>query len=114
LHTQLFVLVPYAAGPSEIPEFADALVERHRKDENNSASGGRFDSLAGVDGYFNDPIAEGRLPAKVRRALHRKVCEGHQLPTDLVPGALITPDGTWHDLADHGCLLGIAQQTARR
>lgn len=71
-------------------------------DENWPRTDGRFDYLVGADGCFDDAIAEGRLPAKVRHALRRQVSEVERLPTDLVPGALITPDGSWHDLAEEG------------
>jgi hypothetical protein len=102
LKTRVLVLVPFSVGPSALLAAADELMERHRMDESRSAGGGRFDYLVGADGCFDDPIAEGRLPARVRRTLHRQVCEVERLPAGLVPGALVTPDGSWHDLADYG------------
>src|SRR5262249_54248158 len=102
LKTHVFVLVPYAVGPSAILEFAEGLLARHRMDGDDRSRGGRFDYLVGFDGYFSDTVAEGRLPAKVLRVLHRHICEMQHLPDDLVPGALVTPDGIWHDLEDHG------------
>jgi hypothetical protein len=101
LKTHVFVLVPFSVGPSALLAEADKLIERHRRYEDGSGSG-RFDYLVGPTGSFDDPIAEGRLPTNVRRALHRRVCDVEHLPADLVPAALVTPDGKWHDLAEHG------------
>jgi hypothetical protein len=102
LKTQVLVLVPFSVGPSALLTEAGELMERHRMDQNRSAGGGRFDYLVGAAGCFDDPIAEGRLPARVRRTLRRQVCEVERLPPNLVPGALVTPDGNWHDMADDG------------
>ncbi|MBC8163614.1 MAG: hypothetical protein H7Z42_20600 [Roseiflexaceae bacterium] len=104
MKTQVFVLVPYSLGPSALVELADALIMRHQMlDEDRSV--GRFDYLVGSSGCFDDPIAEGRLPARVRRSLHHRVCEMERLPIEFVPGALITPDGLWHDLDNDGRLV---------
>lgn len=102
LKTQVFVLVPLSVGSSALLDAANELMERHQMDENRSACSGRFDYLVGADGCFDDPIAEGRLPGKMRRSVRRLVSEVERLPTDLVPGALVTPDGNWYDLADYG------------
>lgn len=102
LKTQVIVLVPFAVGPSALVTTADQLMERHRMDESRSVGGGRFDYLVRPDCCFDDPITEGQLPATARRTLHHQVCAVERLPTDLVPGALVIPDGRWHDLADEG------------
>ncbi|MBA4019442.1 MAG: hypothetical protein C0483_19935 [Pirellula sp.] len=34
--------------------------------------------------------------------LARNVCFVSRLPPDFVPGAVVTPDGRWYDLQDHG------------
>jgi hypothetical protein len=101
LKTQVFVLIPFSVGTSALLIEVDNVMKRHRRDVNGSA-GGRFDYLVGSDGCFNDPVAEGRLPAMVRQTLHRHLCEVERLPTEFVPGALVTPDGCWHDLTDDG------------
>ncbi len=101
LNTQVFVLVPYSVGPTEILSYADELLERHRKHQDKPRHS-RWDYLCGAAGCFKDSVAKGRLPAKVRRTLHHRVCEAERLPTEFVPRALVTPDGTWHDLGDYG------------
>jgi len=79
------------------------LLAKHRFDPDVPESRGRYDYLVGapVD-CFHDPATEGQLPADVRRSYAGRICDRVSLPIDLVPGALVTPDGTWHDLADFG------------
>jgi hypothetical protein len=101
--SQVFVLVPYDVPPAEIGEFERLLLEKHRFDPDDPSSRGRYDYLVGaLEKSFNDPVAEGRLPPKVRRTYSGNICERANLPADLVPAALVTPDGEWHDLADFG------------
>jgi hypothetical protein len=102
LKTQVFVLVPLSVGPSALLDAADQFIERHRFVEGAPSGAGRFDYLAGAAGCFDDPVVEGRLPAAAKRALRRCVSEVERLPAGLVPGALVTPDGRWHDMADDG------------
>jgi hypothetical protein len=102
MKTRVLVLVPFSVGPPALLNAADQLIERHRMGETGSAGEGRFDYLVGAPGCFDDPVAEGRLPAPVRRALHRRVSEVERLPAGLTPGACVTPDGAWHDLSDDG------------
>ena len=102
MKTQVFVLVPLSVAPSALLGAADRLIELHRVGASGRAGGGRFDYLVGTGGCFDDPIAEGRLPGPAKRALHRHVCEVERLSGDIVPGAIVTPDGRWHDLADEG------------
>jgi hypothetical protein len=102
LKTQVFVLVPLSVPPSALLGAADRMVERNRMGESGRLGEGRFDYLVGAGGCFDDPVAEGRLPGPAKRSLRRCVTEVERLPADLVPGAVVTPDGRWHDLADEG------------
>jgi hypothetical protein len=52
-----------------------------------------------ADGPFRDPDAGGS--ANGFEPLNR-VCRLSHLPPDYLVSAAITPDGTWHDLADFG------------
>lgn len=96
----VFVLVPYSVAPSAIREVADELIGLHQMVEGNRAMG-RFDYLVGTDGSFHDPVAEGYLPTQLKRGLHRQLCTMDRLPATLVPNALVTPDGMWHDRDDY-------------
>ena len=105
MKTQVFVLVPYDVSPSEIGDFERLLLERHRfdPDEPGNRGRGRYDYLVGaLRKSFKDPVAEGRLPPKVRRSYAGNICERKNLPHEIVPAALVTPDGEWHDVDDYG------------
>jgi hypothetical protein len=105
--TQVFVLVPYDVAPADVLAFVDLALEPHRSDPD--APGRvhrRFDHLSGGSRRsFADPVAEGRLPSKMRGTLAGHICELAHLPPCVVPGALVTPDGAWHDLADFGWVM---------
>jgi hypothetical protein len=99
--TQVFVLVPYDVSPEDIGDYVQLLLESHRFVPGEST--GRYDYLVGPLGTsLKDPVAEGRLPPKIRRSYAGNICERANLPADAVPGALVTPDGKWHDLKDFG------------
>ena len=103
MKTQVFVLVPYDVPPEEIGDFTELFLERHRLDPDKRGSRGRYDYLVGaLQKSLNDPIAEGRLPTKMRRTYSGNICERANLPPDIIPGALVTPDGEWYDLGDFG------------
>src|SRR5262245_55546677 len=80
------------------------LLNKHRRIETDELMRpGRFDYLVGaLRKTLNDPIAEGRLPRTERPAWSGNVCVKSRVPPDLVPGALVTADGDWHDLSDFG------------
>jgi hypothetical protein len=100
---KVFVLVPYDVPVSDVYDFAERLLEPHRFDPDSPRGNGRFDYLVGaLEKSLNDRIAEGRLPSKVRRCLSGRICEMARLPPDVVPAALVTPNGAWHDLSDFG------------
>ena len=102
MKTQVFVLVPLSVSPSALPNAADRLIERRRMGVSADLGESRFNYLVGARGCFDDPVAEGRLPWPAKRALHRRVSEVERLPAGLVPGAVVTPEGHWHDLAEEG------------
>jgi hypothetical protein len=102
MKTRVFVFVPYALRPARLAEAADELLAAHRRGVNDPIERGRFDYLVGFEGGLCDAISEGRLPDRVRRSLAGRVCETQRLPPETIPGAVVTPDGAWHDLRDHG------------
>ena len=103
MKSQVFVLIPYDVAPSEIGDFERLLLEKHRLNPLDLVTPGRYDYLVGaLEKSLSDPIADGRLPPKVRRTFSGNICERANLPTDIVPAALVTPDGEWHDISDFG------------
>jgi len=103
MKTKVFVLVPHAVPPDQISSYLDRQLQQHRLIEEATTSGGRFDYLVGpLETCFDDKVTEGRLPPKIRRALQGNICEINRLPPNLNFGAIVTPDGVWHDLRDFG------------
>lgn len=90
----VFVLVPYSVGSSSLSEQANGLLKPHKMPDDRSR--GRYDYLCRLGPVFEDPLAEGRLPDRQKRLLHRHVCEVERLPREPQPFALVTPDGAWH------------------
>ena len=90
----VFVLVPYSVGPANVSDQADRMLEQHRMPEDRGR--GWYDYLCGGGPVFDDPVTEGGLPDKVKRSLHRHVCDASRLPPEPRPHALVTPDGAWH------------------
>lgn len=90
----VFVLVPYAVGPAHVSGHVNQLLEPHAMPDDRSS--GWYDYLCQVEPVFDDPITEGGLPDKQKRSLHKCVCDISRLPSDPLPYALVTPDGTWH------------------
>ena len=102
---QIFVIVPYYVPPTKIDELVEALLKRHRIDDDNQIipQHGRYDYLVGsLSKSLNDPLTEGRLPPRVRRTFSGNICDSTNLSADIIPAVLVTPDGEWHDSADFG------------
>ena len=103
MKTQVFVLIPYDVPPETIGDYEQMVLEPHRMDPDHPKSVGRYDYLVGTSKKtLHDPVAVGRLPSKVARTYAGKICERANLPEDLLPGAVVTHDGQWHDLGDFG------------
>lgn len=103
MKTHVFVLVPYDMPPAEIGDLERLRLEKHRVDPDEPGNRGRYDYLVGaLKKSFSDPVAEGRLPPKIRRAYSGNICDHANLPSDVIPGALVTPDGEWYDTSDFG------------
>lgn len=99
MKTLVFVLVPYTVPPAALLEFAEALLAPHQMRDDDRTTG-RYDYLAGSPGSFDDRVAEGILPERMKRATHGRITTTAQLRDDSIPGAVVTPDGVWHDRDD--------------
>jgi len=103
MKTKVFVLVPHAVPPDQISSYLDRQLQQHRLIEEATTSGGRFDYLVGpLETCFDDKVTEGRLPQKIGRAFQGNICEISRLQPNQRSGAIVTPDGNWHDLRDFG------------
>jgi hypothetical protein len=92
----IFVMIPYSVSPADIADQADRQLQPYQITDDRQD--GKYDYLCGLsEALFDDPIAEGRLPAQAKRILHRRICMADRLPPEPLPDGLITPDGIWHD-----------------
>lgn len=112
----VYVLVPSDVPPNEISAFVDKRLAQHRRDVDGSISHGRFDYLVGSlsEQPLDDAVTLGPLPPREKRALAGRMCEISRLPAERVPGAVVTPDGIWHDLRDQGWRFMTEETTENR
>lgn len=103
MKTQVFVLVPSQILPDGVSGYLDHVLRKHRDSPEQQGERARFDYLVGALAQtLHDPEAVALLPEETRRDYEGNFCLSANLPSDYVPGALITCDGTWHDLSDFG------------
>lgn len=53
-------------------------------------------------GNIKDEQSATQLGVATNPDLAANVCFVSRLPTDYLPGAIVTPDGEWNDLSDYG------------
>ena len=75
----VFVLVPYSVGPSNVSSHARRLLEPHAMSDGHR---GWYERLAKLGPVWDDRIAEGGLPDREKRVLHRHVCDLSRLPPE--------------------------------
>ena len=115
MKTQVFLLVPYDVRPEDIGEYERLLLEGHRLTPDDLSTCGRFDHLVGCPGEVAQRPYSRRTAAAERLPRHSgNICERANLPADVVPGALVTPDGEWHDLRDFGWRMAVGTSEENR
>jgi hypothetical protein len=104
MKTMVYVIVPPEVASDEISKWVDKTLSPHKVTTNGIMLKGRYDYLVGTSSEvpLDDPITLGRLPNREKRALAGQICAIARLPSERIPGALITPDGIWHDQRDFG------------
>lgn len=100
MHVRTFVLVP--PDTPDLRSASAALLRPHRLDEDAPERPWRLDYWTVGDGEIGDAETAAALGIAADPDLAANVCRVSRLPPDVVPGAVVTPDGVWHDLADHG------------
>jgi hypothetical protein len=103
--TLVFVIVPYDLLPRDIESLELLLLEKHRfdPDEPHERGSRRYDYLVGtLRSCLRDSVAHRRLPPNVLSSYCGEICDIANVPSYLVPGALVTPDGEWYDMSDFG------------
>ena len=103
MKTQVFVLLPQQVAPSDVRSCAEKALNAFQSAEEPRPPGARFDYAVGnLSRSLHDSVASGLLPAADKRALEGSICLIGNLKPDVIPAALVTPDGRWHDLGDFG------------
>jgi hypothetical protein len=100
MHSTTFVLLE---PPFEnLLERAEALLEPHRLDEDNYREGWKTDYWSLGDESIRDDDTARAIGIVDDEDLEKNVCFVHKLARDVRVACIVTPDGTWHDVADHG------------
>lgn len=103
MKTKVLILTPTTVQPERISIYIQGQLAPYRRVADSPSPNERFDYLVGpLEDSFADAVTESRLPESVRQEFAGNICEVARLPDKVTAGALITPDGVWHDLADCG------------
>jgi hypothetical protein len=100
MHTLTLVLLPpdtvnlWQAGEKLLRPFQ--MIDDERKPDT------RLDYWTVGGGNIRDELSAVQLAVAANRDLASNVCFVSRLPVDFIPGAIVTPDGKWHDLSDFG------------
>lgn len=97
MHTVTIVLLPPTAA--DLWQAGSDLLRPHRDGGDRPS---RLDHWTVGGGAIADDTSAAALGVGVDPDLARNVCFVARLRPDFVPGAVVTPDGGWHDLADLG------------
>ena len=100
MHSFTIVLLPPPFD--DLRARANALLQRHRLDEDTYAPGWRTDYWTVGDETIRDEATERELGVTPDDSIHHNVCFVRNLAPGVGPSAVITPDGQWHDLFDFG------------
>lgn len=104
MKTQLHVLVPGSITLLGIGDAVNKLLEPHRlkHDDIERNPDWRFDYLCRFDSTLNCAETNSELPRDMFTDYAGYVSRADRLRPDVSAGALVTPDGHWHDSSDVG------------
>jgi len=103
MKTQLHILVPTSTTLHGISDAVEALLAVHRlKDDDTIQPNWHFDYLCLFDATLNCIETDAELPHELHPDLAGYISRVDRLRPDASAGALVTPDGTWHDCNDFG------------
>jgi hypothetical protein len=100
MHSLTVVLLPH--DTTDLWEAASALLGLHRVDWDDVDRPWRLDYWTVGRESIADDVSAAAMGVTGNTDLARNVCLVSRLRPDFVPGALVTPDGRWYDLMDHG------------
>jgi hypothetical protein len=100
MHTLTVVLLP--RGTPNLWQAGSDLLNLHRVARDDAHRASRLDYWTVGGESIVDEASAAALGVTGDPDLARNVCLVSRLRPDFVPGAVVTPDGRWYDLADHG------------
>jgi hypothetical protein len=100
MHTLTIVLLP--RDTPDLWQAGSDLLKTHRIDWDDVDRPHRLDYWTVGSESVADPESAAALGVAGEADLARNVCLVSRLLPGFVPGAVVTPDGQWYDLADHG------------
>lgn len=102
MKTRIHVLVPLTTPADALSDHVNRLLASHRISDDDPTSSGRFDYLCQLEATLNCTQTEYVLPHSVRRSFAGRISTTARLSDDATAGAVVTPDGDWHDISDCG------------
>jgi len=103
MKTQLHILVPTSTTLHGIADAIETLLAPHRLNHDDTIQPNwRFDYLCLFDATLNCSETDAELPHELRHDLAGYISRVDRLRPDASAGALVTPDGAWHDCHDFG------------
>lgn len=104
MKTLLHVLVPGSKTLHGVWDAVDDLLERHRlkHDDVERYPHWRFDYLCRFEATLNCCETNAELPREMYTDYAGYVSRADRLRPDVSAGAVVTPDGEWHDSFDFG------------
>ncbi|MFN0019379.1 MAG: hypothetical protein ACKVP0_14030 [Pirellulaceae bacterium] len=104
MKTHVFVLLPASISALELEDAFYNLLKPHHLDQSGDESqpDWKYDYLCLFDATLNCEQTEGELPEEVRDLYHGTISKAARLRPDATAGALVTPEGVWHDIWSFG------------
>jgi hypothetical protein len=100
MHTLTIVLLP--RDTPNLSQACSDLLKPYQLDWDDLDRPSRLDYWTIGDESIADADSATTLGVADDRDLARNVCLVSRLRPDFVPGAVVTPEGQWYDLSDHG------------
>jgi hypothetical protein len=100
MHTVTLVLLP--RGTQNLWNAGADLLGPYRMIDDELKPDTKLDYWCVGGGNIKDDLSATQLNVATNPDLASNVCLVSRLPVDFIPGAVVTPDGKWHDLCDFG------------
>ena len=103
MKTPLHILLPASTTLHGLQDAMNALLEPHRlKHDDTIQPNWKFDYLCLFDATLNCSETDAELPPELHSDFAGYISKVARLRSDVLAGAVLTPDGRWHDEFDFG------------